>query len=102
MKLINKLKRLIGINVAEYDILYTNPLTISQKTQLANKMITKFPSSCRPNRITVNQQSVGVTMENACLSGELLKKISDDTVAPDKADISSIKLDGNTIWSKNN
>jgi len=73
MKLINKLKRLIGINVAEYVIL-----------------------------IRVSQQAVGVTMENACLSGELLKKISDDTVSPDKADISSIKLDGNTIWSKNN
>ena len=102
MKLISKLKRLIGINVAEYVILYTNPLTNQQKIQLTNKMIAKFPSSCRPNRIRVSQQAVGVTMENACLSGELLKKISDDTVSPDKADISSIKLDGNTIWSKNN
>lgn len=101
MKLINKLKKLIGMDIVEYDILYTNPLSISQRTRLMNNMIAKFPSNCRPSRIIVNQQSVSITMSNACLTGEQLKSISDNTLVQDKADISSIKLDGNVIWSKN-
>jgi hypothetical protein len=101
MRLINKLKKLIGMDIVEYDILYTNPLSPSQRARLSNNMILKFPSNCRPSRIIVGQQSVGVTMENACLNGEELKKISDDTLSSDKADISAIKLDGNVIWPKN-
>jgi len=101
MKLINKLKRLVGIDIVEYDILYTNQLSPSQRMVLATKMINKFPGSCRPNRISVGQKSVIITMENACLTGPQLKKISDDTLSQDKADISEIELNGNVIWSKN-
>ena len=100
MKLINKLKRLVGIDVVEYDILYTNQLSPSQRTRLVNNMFMKFPSSCRPSRVSVGQKSVSITMENACLTGEQLKKVSDDTLAPDKVEISEIELNGNVIWSK--
>jgi hypothetical protein len=101
MKLINKLKKLVGINVAEYVIIYTDQLSQSQRMILATKMINKFPGSCRPNRISVGQKTVTITMENDCLTGPQLKKISDDTLSPDKADISEIELNGNVIWSKN-
>lgn len=101
MKLINKLKRLVGIDVVEYDILYTNQLSIGQRSELANNMINKIPFSCKTSRISVGQKSVIITMANACLTGEQLKKISDDTLAPDKADISEIELNGNVIWSSN-
>ena len=101
MRLINKLKKLIGMDVVEYDILYTNPLSIGQRTRLANNMFMKFPSDCRPSRVIVGQQSVNITMSSACLTGEQLKKVSDDTLSPDKADITSIKLNGDVIiWSK--
>jgi hypothetical protein len=101
MRLINKLKKLIGMDVVEYDILYTNSLSISQRTRLANNMFMKFPSDCRPSRVIVGQQSVSITMSSACLTGEQLKKVSDDTLSPDKADITSIKLNGDVIiWSK--
>jgi hypothetical protein len=40
-------------------------------------------------------------MDNACLNGEQLKKVSDDTLSQDKADISEIELNGNVIWSSN-
>jgi hypothetical protein len=41
-------------------------------------------------------------MENACLTGEQLKKISDDTLATQfpKAEVNSIELDGNVIWTR--
>jgi hypothetical protein len=100
MKLINKLKKLIGMNVTEYVIIYVNQLSPSQKSRLANNMIMKFPFSCSPNRISVSQKTVTITMDNACLTGEQLKKVSDDTLAQDRADISEIELNGNVIWSK--
>jgi hypothetical protein len=101
MRLINKLKKLIGMDVVEYDILYTNPLSLSQRTRLMNNMFMKFPSDCRPSRVSVGQQSVNITMSSACLTGEQLKKVSDDTLSPDVADITSIKLNGDVIiWSK--
>ena len=101
MRLINKLKKLIGMDVVEYDILYTNTLSLSQRTRLMNNMFMKFPSNCRPSRVSVGQQSVSITMSSACLTGEQLKKVSDDTLSPDKADITSIKLNGDVIiWSK--
>ena len=101
MRLINKLKRLVGIDVAEYVIIYVNQLSPSQRTRLSNNMIMKFPFSCSPNRISVGQKTVTITMQNDCLTGEQLKKVSDDTLSPDKADITSIKLNGDVIiWSK--
>jgi hypothetical protein len=101
MRLINKLKKLIGMDVVEYDILYTNTLSLSQRTRLMNNMFMKFPSNCRPSRVSVGQQSVSITMSSACLTGEQLKKVSDDTLSPDIADITSIKLNGDVIiWSK--
>jgi hypothetical protein len=101
MRLINKLKKLIGIDIVEYDILYTNPLSIGQRTRLMNNMIGKFYGNCRPSKIIVRQQSVNITMSSACLTGEQLKSISDNTLSPDVADITSIKLNGDiTIWSK--
>jgi hypothetical protein len=101
MRLINKLKKLIGMDVVEYDILYTNQLSPSQRARLANNMIMKFPSNCRPNGIGVGQKTATITMENACLTGEQLKKVSDDTLSPDIVDITSIKLNGDVIiWSK--
>jgi hypothetical protein len=99
MRLINKLKKLIGIDVAEYVIIYVNQLSPSQRARLANNMIMKFPSNCRPNGIGVGQKTATITMENACLTGEQLKKVSDDTLSQDKADISEIELNGNVIWS---
>ncbi len=101
MRLINKLKRLVGIDVAEYVIIYVNQLSPSQRTRLANNMFLKFPSSCRPSRVSVGQKSVTITMQNDCLTGEQLKKVSDDTLSQDRADISEIELNGNVIWSKN-
>jgi hypothetical protein len=100
MKLINKLKRLIGIDVTEYVIIYVNELSPSQKSRLSNNMIMKFPFSCSPNRISVGQKNVTITMENACLTGEQLKKVSDDNLSQDRVDISEIELNGNVIWSK--
>jgi hypothetical protein len=63
-------------------------------------MFLKFPSNCRPSRVSVGQKTVTITMENACLTGEQLKKVSDDTLSQDRADISEIELNGNVIWSK--
>ena len=100
MRLINKLKRLVGIDVAEYVIIYTDVLSPSQRARLANNMFLKFPSTCRPSRVSVGQKTVTITMDNACLTGEQLKKVSDDTLAQDSADISEIELNGNVIWSK--
>ena len=99
-RLINKLKKLIGMNTpSEYTIFYTNPLTMEQKSQLINHMITKF-SICRPNRLTVGQQIATLDFTSPCLTGEALKIVSDNTLAPKPADITSIKLDGNIIWTK--
>ena len=100
MRLINKLKKLIGIDVAEYVIIYVNQLSPSQRARLANNMFLKFPSTCRPSRVSVGQKTVTITMDNACLTGEQLKKVSDDTLSQDSADISEIELNGNAIWSK--
>ena len=102
MRLINKLKRLVGIDVYEYTIFYTNPLTIAEVTQLANNMIRYFGSDCRPNRISVSRQTATIDFQNDCMRAEELKKISDDTLSPDKVDITSITLNGNEIWHKNN
>ena len=52
MRLINKLKRLVGIDVYEYTIFYTDPLSIGDRTKLANNMINKFYFDCSPNRIS--------------------------------------------------
>ena len=101
MRLINKLKKLIGMDVAEYNILYTDQLSLSQKSKLVNNMINKFLCNCPPNRISVGQKTVSITMGNACLTGEQLKKISDDTLGQDKANISEIELNGNLIWPNN-
>ena len=49
MRLINKLKRLVGIDVTEYVIIYTDQLSQSQRMVLATKMI---------NNIAFNQPSL--------------------------------------------
>jgi len=59
-----------------------------------------FLINTSPNRISVGQKNVTITMENACLTGEQLKKVSDDTLSQDRVDISEIELNGNVIWSK--
>ena len=100
MRLINKLKRLVGITVYEYTIFYTDPLSISDRTKLANNMITKFYSNCRPNRISVGQQTVTIDFQDGCMTAEQLKKVSDNTLGPKPADITSITLNGNEIWHK--
>lgn len=99
-KLINKLKRIVGLTQSEYTIHYTNDLTGEQKSQLINHMINKFIGNCRPNRLTVGQKVVILDFTNPCLTGEALKIVSDNTLAPKPADITSITLDGNEIWSK--
>ena len=99
MRLINKLKRLVGIDVYEYTIFYTDPLSISDKTKLVNNMINKF-SGCRPNRISVSQQTATIDFQKGCMTAEQLKKVSDNTLGPKPADITSIKLNGNEIWHK--
>jgi hypothetical protein len=64
-------------------------------------MFMKFPSDCRPSRVSVCQQSAKIKMSSACLTGEQIKKVSDNTLLPDVADITSIKLNGDVItWSK--
>ena len=100
MRLINKLKRLVGITVYEYTIFYTDPLSMSDRTKLANNMITKFSSTCRPNRISVGQQTATIDFQDGCMTAEQLKKVSDNTLGPKPADITSIKLNGNEIWHK--
>ena len=100
MRLINKLKRLVGIDVYEYTIFYTDPLSMSDKTKLVNNMITKFYSNCRPNRISVSQQTATIDFQDGCMTAEQLKKVSDNTLGPKPADISSIKLNGNEVWHK--
>lgn len=100
MKLINKLKRIIGMLPSEYTIFYTDHLSMSQTTQISQRMINKFSPNCRPNKIIVTSQTTTVELANACLTGEQLKKISDDTLATNPAKISYITLDGNKIWSK--
>ena len=100
MRLINKLKRLVGITVYEYTIFYTDPLSISDRTKLVNNMITKFYSNCRPNSIMVGQQTATIDFQDGCMTAEQLKKVSDNTLGPKPADITSIKLNGNEIWHK--
>ena len=110
MKLFDKLKEKLGITPkveveAEYFFLYTikytNVLNPAQETQLANHMINHFNFQCSPSSITVNPQGVQVKMTSACLTGEGLKKVSDDTLGEQlKAEVESIQLDGNVIWSK--
>ena len=100
MRLINKLKRLIGISVSEYTIFYTNALTVGEVTQISQRMINHFGPNCRPNRISVSRQTATIDFQNACMTGEQLKKVSDDTLAPDQVEVSRITLDGNQIWSK--
>jgi hypothetical protein len=99
MRLINKLKRLVGIDVYEYTIFYTDPLSIGDKTKLANNMINKF-SGCRPNRISVSQQTATIDFQDGCMTAEQLKKVSDNTLGPKPADITSITLNGNEVWHK--
>jgi len=98
--LINKLKKLIGLSQSEYIIYYTDNLTQEQKSELMNRMISKFPGNCRPNRLTVGQKVAILDFNTPCLTGEALKIVSDSTLAPKVADITSIKLDGNEIWRK--
>lgn len=102
MKLFDKLKQKLGINSTQsiYTIKYVIALTPGQISTLSSHMITKFPSNCRPNSISVSHQSATITMSNPCLSGEQLKKVSDDTLAQSIADIDAIDLDGNEIWKK--
>jgi hypothetical protein len=100
MKIINKLKKLIGIDISEYTILYTDSLTGDQKSQLMNHMINKFVGTCRPNRLTVGQKVVVLDFTSPCLNGESLKIISDSTLSSKPADITCIKLNGDVIWSK--
>ena len=100
MRLINKLKRLIGIDVYEYTIFYTNELTIGQVTQISQRMINHFSFSCKPNRISVSRKTATIDFQNACMTGEQLKKVSDDTLAPNQVDITSITLNGSEIWHK--
>ena len=99
MRLINKLKRLVGITVYEYTIFYTDPLSIGDKTKLVNNMINKF-SGCRPNRISVSQQTATIDFQDGCMTAEQLKKVSDNTLGPKPADITSITLNGNEVWHK--
>lgn len=96
--ILNKLKQWLGINISEYIIIYTKPLTPYQRTEISTHMINKFGGACKPNSIIVSTQSVGVRLSSPCLTGEQLKKISDDTLVSSKADITCIKLDGNQIW----
>ena len=102
MRLINKLKRLVGISISEYTIFYTNPLTPSQTMSIVNTMISKFNSNCRPNRIMASRQTATLDFQNPCMSGEQLKKVSDMTLGNNPNEISYITLDGNKIWDKNN
>ena len=99
MRLINKLKRLVGIDVYEYTIFYTDPLSIGDRTKLANNMINKF-SGCRPNRISVSQQTATIDFQDGCMTAEQLKKVSDNTLGPKPPEITSITLNGNEIWHK--
>jgi hypothetical protein len=96
-KIIKKLKKLIGITSVEYIIHYSEPLTMSQRTQLLNNMINKFVGTCKPNKITVSTQSVTLRLEKPCLTGNGLKMISDGALSPSVATIDSITLDGNKI-----
>lgn len=100
MRLINKLKKLVGISVSEYTILYTNELTIGQVTQISQRMINHFGPNCKPNRISVSRKTATIDFQNACMTAEQLKKVSDDTLAPDQVDITSITLNGSEIWHK--
>lgn len=100
MRLINKLKKLVGITVYEYTIFYTDELTASQVTQISQSMIRHFSSDCRPNRISVSRQTAIIDFQNPCMTGEQLKKVSDDTLAPNKVLITSITLNGDQIWPK--
>lgn len=98
MKLLTRLKKLIGISICEYTIFYQDQLSIGQITQLSQKMINKFGPTCSPNRISVSRQSCTVTTGSPCLTGNQLKQISDLTLAPSIAEVKSISLDGNQIW----
>jgi hypothetical protein len=107
MSLFDKLKQKLGFapttpQESQYTIKYINTLTMGQEAQLANHMINYFSMECKPNSISVSPQGVTVKMENACLTGEQLKKISDDTLATQfpKAEVNSIELDGNVIWTR--
>lgn len=105
MKLFDKLKEKLGIAPkAEYffyTIKYTNVLTPGQMSTLGNNMINHFNFQCSPSSISVSPQGVEVKMTSTCLTGEALKKVSDDTLGEQlKAEVESIELDGNVIWSK--
>jgi hypothetical protein len=103
MKLFKKLKEKLGFtsDYVQYIIKYTNTLTQAQRATLSSNMIIHFNSQCRPSNISVSTQTVGVKTPNACVTGNQLKKISDDTLGNQlRADVDSIELNGNVIWSK--
>lgn len=98
MRFITRLKKLVGISIHDYLIIYLNPLTPAQKTSLVQRMIGKFSPDCRPNQIIVSSDTCIVTTQTPCLTAERLKRISELTLAPDSAEIKEIKLDGVKIW----
>ena len=81
-KLIKKLRKIFKLNQVVYVIEYNNPLNIAQVTEITNRMITKFPSNCSPNRITtmVNSTKVNVTFSETCMTTDQLKHIGDSTI----------------------
>ena len=100
---INELARkgLEQITPVEYSIQYTTPLTPSQQMTIVNYMINQFSSQCKPNSISVSVQTVYVRMTSACLTGDVLKHISDMTLQSKHQtpnEVKTIYLDNNQIY----
>jgi hypothetical protein len=81
-KLIKKLKRIFKITEVVYIIEYTNPLNMTQFSEILNKMINKFPGGCRPHRISGSPNSTKVYLDfsDTCMTIEELTHIGNITI----------------------
>ncbi len=89
----------------EYMIVYTNPLTISQMTEVTGRMINKFHMDCAPSSISASPNSPNVRLKfySTCMTGDALQDIGNRTLermAPTNT-VRTILLDGSQIWPVN-
>ena len=86
-----------GITEDVFNIYWTQPLTIGQKTLVANKMISKFSSACSPNSIRVSDV-VQVIFENKqCMTVEQLADIGNRLMADNHETNTVAKVEKNEI-----
>jgi hypothetical protein len=103
-KLIQKIKEWFFPKAAmapnTYILYWENVLTSAQIQAIINKMISVFPSYCRPNRITVSSSATMLEFTQICMSGEMVKNVAEKTLENNHtpAKVTSVKLNGEQVW----